>query len=329
MAKYVKKRSFSKGNGRVYKKKTARRSKKVVGQSTKVKSLVATEVAKVLRAGVQNEKRKVTLEMRVPQNQVFINGKDALNNCIRVPVTEAIPAMEGSGQPADVRRRRANKVMVTGVNVRVYLSVSDETRVMAFVHEPHDSVRAHLTAVPLGTVPSAQQGLVPEAFETAMVPYYTTGIVSKHGPLMVKKAGTSVALDSVDDTPFESKLALHGGRPIGQLQSGGSVYKKKFGGGALRRTLNWDQSGNKSVGPGYIAWSTHAVNEYWKLNKVYSYMYEGSNDQVFERPAEIMLYVDCPSLQKMQIDGAEVEGGKALVGAVIMKVVVDVYFHDM
>lgn len=55
-------------------------------------------------------------------------------------------------------------------------------------------------------------------------------------------------------------------------------------------------------------------------------MYEGKNEQVFERSAEMFLYVDCPSLESKEIrEGDNGEG--TLVGAVIRNVVVDVYFH--
>lgn len=65
--------------------------------------------------------------------------------------------------------------------------------------------------------------------------------------------------------------------------------------------MNWDQSAAEGVGPGFTAWTTHKVNEHWKLNKTYTYVYEGQNDQVFERSAEMLLFVDCPSLQSLEI----------------------------
>lgn len=306
---------------KTYKKKPGGRLSKKAGSagSAKLKTIIAGEVAKALNSGAQNERRKVTMCVKLPETQIFVNGKAAFCNCIRIPITDAIPAQAGSGHGPDVRRRRANKVVVTGVNVRASFSVSDEMRVMMVVYEPHETVRKHLDAVPCSTVPSAVQGEVPEAIETALVPYHMLGLVSKHGPLMTRKAGSSIELDSVDQSVFESRVSTHGGKPIG------SVVRKKFGGGDLRRTLNWNQAGNpKAIGMGYTAWSTHLMNEFWKLNKEFTYAYENMNDQVFERSAEMFLYVDCPSLESRDI--AE---ETPLVGAVIRNIIVDVYFHDM
>jgi len=159
---------------------------------------------------------------------------------------------------------------------------------------------------------------VPEQFSTVMVPAVSLGLVSKHGPFMVKKSGVHVALDTVDDSLFDARISTHAGKPIGP------VFRKKFGGGGLRRTVNWDQSAAEGVGPGFTAWTTHKVNEHWKLNKTYTYVYEGQNDQVFERSAEMLLFVDCPSLQSLEIPEE-----RELVGARVRDVIVDVYFHDL
>jgi hypothetical protein len=302
---------------RYVKKKTATFKKKKVGASslsTRLKTIVAGEVRKVLKTGAHNEKRKLTMELLLPETQVFINGKQMFSTCIRIPITDAIPAQASS---PDERRRGSNKIVLTGVNVRVSLSVSDETRVMMFVYEPHESVRKFLNAVPLALEPSATMGFVPESFSTKMVPFEEMGLVSRHGPLMVKKAGAGIVLDSVDKTPYECRISTHAGKPIG------SVMRQRFGGG-LNRTLNWDQGGQaKGVGLGYTAWKVCTLNEYWSLNKVYTYMYEGMNDQVFDRSAEILLYVDCPSLESK-----EISIDVPLVGAVIRNVVLDLYYCD-
>ena len=323
MAKTIyKKRST--GKTRYGKKKTTGRvaKKGTTLSSVKMKALVAGEVQKVLNSGAQNERRKVTMELVMEQKKIYVNGKAAFNNFVRIPITDAIPAQQGAGQGPDVRRRRANKIIITGVNVRASFSVSEETRVMVLPYEPHEHVRRHLEKIPLHTSPDAKAGEVPEAFSTYMVPYQSTGIVSEHGPLMTKKSGQGIALDTADDTLFESRVSSHAGKPIGV------VVRKKFGGGSLRRTLNWNQGGKpEAVGAGYTAWTTHMVNEYWKMNRECTYMYEGANNQVFERGVEMFMYVDCPSLQRVDIQSAS-EGGADLVGAEIRKVIVDVYFHD-
>lgn len=258
------------------------------------------------------------MELMLPESQVFINGKQMYHNCIRIPITGAIPAQAGVGQGSDVRRRRSNKIVVTGVNVRASFSASDETRVLLLPYEPHDDVKKYLNGVPLATEPSAADGLVPERFATRLVPYQSMGLLSKHGPLMVKKQGDTIALDTVDGTVYECRISTHSGKPIGP------VVRKKFGGGALRRTLNWNHGGAPNgVGMGYTAWTTHVLNEYWKLNKEYTYMYEGSTDQTFERDAEMFLYIDCPSLESKEIDE-----DTPLVGAVVRNVIVDIYYHD-
>lgn len=317
---FSKKKSGGKSAGRYSKKRSAGKvaKKSSTVRSSGLKAMVASEVAKVLSSGQQNEKRKLTMELTLDQREVFINGKKAFNTCVRIPITEAIPTMGGSGDGADIRRRRANKIVVTGVNVRASFSVSDQTRIMLLPYEPHETVRAVLKQVPMVTVPDARSGSVPEAFHTSKVPYQMVGLVSKHGPLMTKKFGSECTLDSVDGTPFECRVSTHAGKPIGP------VVRKKMGGGALRRTLNWNQKGNASIGAGYTSWDVFTMNEFWKMNKVYTYMYEGTTDQVFERNAEMLMYVDCPSLESMDI-----KEENPLVGAFIRNVVVDVYFHDM
>jgi hypothetical protein len=285
---------------------------------TKIKSLVALEVQKVLNTGAHKEKRKVTMELCMPDTGVYINGKAAFNNTIRIPITAALPSMGGVGQGADVRRRGANKVMLTGVNVRASFSVSDETRVMLLPYEPHESVARTLASVGVSMEPDPRLGEVPEVLRTAMVPAGTLGLLSKHGPLMVKKSGSSIALDTGDGSVWECRVSNHAGKPIG------AAYRAKFGSGVLRRTLNWNQSAADGVGLGYTAWSTHMVNQYWKLDKTYTYMYEGQNDQVFDRDAEMFLYVDCPSEQ-----AREISEGTPIAGARVRNVIVDIYFHDM
>lgn len=322
MAKTYKKGSSSGKKTAWRKKKTSGRvSKKGSGKTgtTKLKSLVAQEVRKELQSGAQNERKKVTMALRLPETGVYANGKMQLNNCIRIPITSSIPSQAGAGDGPDERRRESNKIKVTGVNVRASFSVSDEMRLMMFVYEPHQTVQRHLNTVGLATVPSATEGYIPEEFATMMAPFGTLGLVSKHGPLMVKKAGETLVLDSVDGSIFESRVAKHAGRPIG------AVVRKKFGGGGLRRTLNWNQSAAEGVGLGYTAWSTHMVNEYFELNKTYSYMYECVNDQQFERNVEMLLYVDCPSEEGLKMASKAQE----LMGARIRNVIVDIYYHDL
>ena len=116
----------------------------------------------------------------------------------------------------------------------------------------------------------------------------------------------------------ECRVSTHAGKPIGTVQ------RKKYGAGSLRRTQNWDQPGSKNVGAGFTSWTTDTFNEYWKLNKEYTYMHEGLNEQVFDRGAELFMYADCPSLQSKEIqEEDEVEG------AVLRSVIVDIYYHDM
>ncbi len=306
MAKqYTKKRSGGKQTSQYRKRKVTKRAPKRASTGSmatpSMKKVIAGEVAKALNSGAQNERRKITMSLafKGDESQIVVNGKGAFKNCIRIPITEAIPTMAGSSQGPDVRRRTANKILVTGVNVRASFSVSEETRIMLVPYEPHDSVRGQLLQhkdAAVETAPNAKLGLVPESFSTHMLSHFDVGLVSKHGPLMTRKSGSEIELDSVDGTPYESRVSTHAGKPIGP------VFRKSFGKGGLRRTLNWDQGGAvKGVGAGYTQWTTELVHEYWKLNKPYTYMYEGMNDQVFERNAELLLYVDCPTLQSRQI----------------------------
>ena len=259
------------------------------------------------------------MELVLEDRSVYINGKASVFNCMRLPITDGIPAQSGSGQPSDVKRQNSNKIVVTGVNVRAAFSVSDKTRVMVFPYEPHESVKAHLRKTPLEMQPSALAGQVPEKFATIMQLHDALGMVSKHGPLMTKKAGDTIALDTVDDTVFECRVSTHAGKPIGTVQ------RKKYGAGTLRPTSNWNQGGAmKGVGMGYTAWSTHTLNEYWKLNKAYTYMHEVVNEQVFERGAEMFMYVGCPSMKSR-----EISEDVPMVGAVVRSVIVDIYYHDL
>jgi len=114
----------------------------------------------------------------------------------------------------DVRRRTANKILVTGVNVRASFSVCDETRVMLLPYEPHEEVRKHLNQVPLFLEPKPSQGLVPEGFKTVMASHHALGLVDKNGPLMTKKSGAHNVLDSVDGSPYECRVATHAGKPM-------------------------------------------------------------------------------------------------------------------
>lgn len=314
---YAKPKKFGKKSAA---SKKRRPSKKGVRKSApaKVKSLVALEVQKVFNTGAHREKRKVTMALCLPDTGVYVNGKAAFNNMIRIPITAALPSMGCVGQGPDVRRRGSNKLWMTGFNVRASFSVSDETRVMLLPYEPHESAAKSLALVGVEMEPDPRLGEVPEYFRTAMVPAVNLGLVSKHGPLMVKKDGSSIALDSGDGSVYECRMSSHAGKAVG------APYRTKFGSGTLRRTLNWNQSAAEGVGLGYTAWSTHMVNQYWKVDKVYTYMDEGRNDQMFDRNTEMFLYVDCPSEQAMQIPE-----DVPIAGARVRNVIVDIYFHDM
>ncbi len=91
---------------------------------------------------------------------------------------------------------------------------------------------------------------------------------------MVRKVGTGEMLDSVDGSPYESRVATYDGKPIGRLlneagEFSGVVFRKKFGGG-LARTVNWDNGAVEDVGAGAQAWKTYLINEYWELKKPYT-----------------------------------------------------------
>lgn len=317
----VKRRSTGRVASRHFKKKSPSRvsKKSATSTATKLKSIVAGEVLKALNSGAHSQRRKVTMSLCMQDKNVYTNGKKSLRNCLRIPVTQAIPAQAGNGHGPDDRRRHSNKILLTGVNVRASFSVSEETRVMFVLYEPHEEVLSKLRVLPCDVQPSAVEGKVPETFTTVLQGYYNMGLVSKHGPFMTKKSGAGVALDSVDDTPFESRVSTHDGKPLG------SVFRKKFG-GDLRKTLNWNGSGQAAggVGLGATAWSTANVNEYWKLKKPLTYMHEVMNEQIFERNIEMMMYVDCPSP-----DGDRYADSVPYVGAIVRNVVVDLYFRDL
>ena len=320
-ARTSRKRTPGRGRGRYSRRKTSGRVyKKGRGTATsRVKSLIAGEVAKALSNGAQSERRKVTLEVDLENPAIRINGKERNDNCIRIPITQALPSMGSSQCGLDVRRRGTNKIMVTAVNVRMSMSTSDETRLLVALYEPHETVRKLLDEVPMSMSPDPRQGFVPEKVHTRLVPFQSMGLVCMHGPLMTKKSGGTYDLDSTDGTPYGSRVSTHPGKPIGR------VFKDEFKDG-LQRTQNWDLNGAKAAGLGYTYWPTRMINEYWALKKPYVYMYEGQNDPVSARNMEMFVYLDCPSLQWMEQGMSE---EVALVGAVVRKVLIDIYYHDM
>ncbi len=122
MAKiYAKKRSGAKsggkGKGRYARKKTSSRVFKRSGTSSKTKldAMVAREVQKVLNSGALNERRRVTMGLSISETQVYINGKAAFNNCIRIPISAAILAMADAASSPDVRRRGTNNATEDGM----------------------------------------------------------------------------------------------------------------------------------------------------------------------------------------------------------------------
>ena len=327
-AKYGRRYSTKKGGNRVAKRSAGSSSKSVVEKA------VAAEMKRIMSSGKLSPTEKVTLSIDFWEEldpKILVNGKPSLFNFTRLPVTRAIPCMPTEACGPDFRRRTSNKIQVIGVSVRLSLLVSEQTRVMMFVYEPHDEVRRTLDAnAPIVTDPDVRiPGAVPEAFRTRRVSFFDAGLVSKHGPLMVRRAGEGEVLDSVDGTLFESRVATHGGKPIGRLlkqdgESGGVVYRKKFGGG-LARTVNWDNSAVEEVGAGAQGWTTHLISEYWELRKPYTYVSENSSEQLFERDVEVGLYIDCPSVDGRHKDVED----KELIGAMMRNLVVDVYYKNV
>ena len=125
MAKTWTKRSSSgKTTGWKKRKATGRVTKKSSSKvgATKLRAVVAQEVRNELRSGDQNDRKKVTMTLLLPDAGVYLNGKEAQNSCIRIPVTGAIPSQAGAGQGPDERRRGSNKIKVTGVNLRASFS---------------------------------------------------------------------------------------------------------------------------------------------------------------------------------------------------------------
>ena len=106
-----------------------------------LRATIKQEVRKEIRSGDSSERKKVTMELKLPDTRVYMNGKAALNNCIRIPITKAIPAIAGSGADHDVRRRESNAIMLTEVNVRVSFSVSYEMRLLILPYESHPTAQ--------------------------------------------------------------------------------------------------------------------------------------------------------------------------------------------
>lgn len=302
-----------------YKKSYVTKSRRP--QDKKLRSLVSSEVNRVLKSGVQNESRKVTISFDLSShndqyNEHYVGGKYKGFTCFRIPITDAIPAMSGSSQVPDVRRRGTNKLVVSAVNVRWSLCVTDETRVMMFPYEPHDRVREKLNAVPVALEPSAQDGNVPEKGRAQLVPYQMMGVISKHGPLMVRKSQRDILeLDSVDGSPYECRLSTHAGKPIGK------VSRKVFGRGrGSNRTTNWDQTG-EDTGMGFIHGTNEIINEFWRMKQTYDYAHEAMNEPNSHRTMELFVCIDCPSTINL-------EGTQDIVGAKTRGLVLDIYYHD-
>jgi len=319
------------GRKRTTKKKVSYRPSRKTASATssKTKSL-ASQMKKMISSGELRESQKATYDITLSQRSVFVNTKEAFNNTICVPLTQMIPAQQACGQGPDDRFRRSNSVTIRGISVRLSLSVSDETRVVAFPYEPHESIWRNISQAPraltVNTGASTKQvGVagVADTVATIMFPFEKSGLTSEHGPFMTRKGCVDVGgkpqyrLDSPDGTPLDCRISTGSSRPLG------GVVKKTFAASGLQRTVNFDNSAKEDVGQGYTQWRTVTVSEYWKLDKKYVYGYEGDSQPMWERPLELLLCIDCPSMEKVN---AALDENTPVVGAYIRGFSVDIYY---
>ena len=250
---------------------------------------IAAEVARQMKQTAYGQRKKVTLRA----NLAFLKqdaGKGGMPcDTVRLPITQAIPVMTGI---VDVRRRESNKVRVSGFNVRMSMLTKCEVRLMVLVFEPHDSIVEHLQQSPLDFQPPSDDSRVSEKFTSLYRSHSSCGLISEHGPLRVMKDANRLVLDSVDKSVYESRLAAHEGKPLAQ-------FKQTY---PSTETLV-------------------TVNEYFKLDRKYSYTYEGGAQTNFNRDLEALLVVDFPTLPSEKTTEA--------MSHVMKGLIIDVYWQDM
>lgn len=241
-----------------------------------------------------SEVRRVTAVVDVLEESspypVFRDGRLALRNSIRLPVTQAIPMPEWLGQ---------NKVVVETVCLRLTLAVAEETRMMAFLYEPHEEVRKQLDATVLVKEQNVRPEHVPVSFATKRVSFDETGLVSKYGPLMVRKDGSSSILDSSDGTPFESRVTTGVGKPIGDVK---------------RERFEWH-------GTTHNMRTTHNVKWLWELKEGCVYAPVGWEHRASAGGTEMLLYIDSPATGVNTLDMT------SSAAATFSSMVVDIYYY--
>ena len=176
-------------------------------------------------SGEKAERRVVSLLLTGTKEKRSRVEGGAENECVRVPIGAAISLVGEKLQRLGAGGGATHRVEVRGVDIGVGFADGAETRLMALLYEPHAVVRSKIDEVaPVGLSLVDVSPAIP-CHDSVRVSweagwYEGMGLVSEHGPLMVRRrAGKVVGVDSLDGTLFEARAANHEGGPIGLVRS--------------------------------------------------------------------------------------------------------------
>ncbi|PWW79893.1 hypothetical protein C7212DRAFT_361390 [Tuber magnatum] len=215
------------------------------------------------------------------EQTVYVQGPEAAQSYVRIPISAAIPTQQQAGAGPDDRNRTSNKIRIKGIRLRAWISTTATTRIMALVYE-----NRHQNSVVglVGTPPHAFKWGVKVASTTTtatttsnqrrMLTAIEAGMLSVHGPFATKHVANYMhSLDSTDGTLFTADLSKTSGKAIGSwswTQDGSKVsrkrrfaLKKDMG---LMRTVNWTQQSNDQVGDGWIQSEGESIDAYCEIN---------------------------------------------------------------
>lgn len=268
-----------------------------------------------------------------------------------LPVSELIPSQRPALGPADDRFRSYDSVKIKGVSLRMTINYAEGARLRVFMfpnaarrgNEPSMATRPFVSASEVKSEDAMEdvksQGVGPPS----RIVY---GVMSKdelmgngkgtdcnmglhHGPFDVcHQEDGSFDWHSPDLSAFMSRFTKGDGGPIGtmyarvnwgQQRKCGKSFSKIFSSTSLARTPGFE---GENVGlEGWIGTQTVQVELFWKLNRQERFRDASGSLSVNERPLEIFVGFDSPSMLKSR-------GGVGEVGSgAIMGMDMEVYYE--
>jgi hypothetical protein len=215
--KYTNGKPFRKSSRVSNARKTPKRVAKTRAKSNK------TAFRAMVKKVIREECNAVTLGnttkevVRCTPNAISVpvgSGTD-LRYIYRIPVTEAIPTQKL--QP-DSRFRKANKINVVGVSVRVHVDYCSETRIMSFLHQPgldnsefnRVTMVSNVKGAPASLFNPGPRGYIAYTLEES-------GFLAKDGPFEMIKFGDSSDINCVDNMLYTARTSTDQGKPIGMI----------------------------------------------------------------------------------------------------------------